>query len=106
MGTRRGRLQWESLKLKLCKSSTPATRHSIITRSDLPFFSSNLLSLTHFRLGIETWLWEKEQSHRLFNFHDDYRILDKLQDVIGSSIISKKGPNNIALHKASYYDDR
>ena len=57
-------------------------------------------------MAIETWIWEKEQSHRLFNFHDDYKILDKLTDVIGSSIISKKGSNNVVMHKASYYDDR
>jgi len=24
---------------------------------------------------IETWIWEKEQSHRLFNFQEGYRIL-------------------------------
>ncbi len=27
-------------------------------------------------------------------------------DVIGSSIISKKGPNNVVMHKASFHDDR
>jgi hypothetical protein len=35
-------------------------------------------------LEIETWVWEKEQSHRLFNFHDGYKVLDKKQIVIGS----------------------
>ena len=50
---------------------------------------------------VETWLWEKEQSHRLFNFHEGYRVLDipgsfgTEMDVCGSNIIRKHGPNDI-----------
>lgn len=46
-----------------------------------------------------TWLWEKEQSHRLFNFHEGYRVTDEAADggtkVIGSYVIQKNGPNEI-----------
>jgi len=50
---------------------------------------------------VETWLWEKEQSHRLFNFHEGYRVLDipdqlgTDQEILGSNIIKKFGPNDI-----------
>ena len=58
------------------------------------------------KVMIETWMWEKEQSHRLFNFHEGYKIYDpkkkervspkrkrgKLEaEVIGCHIISKDG---------------
>ena len=74
------------------------------------------------QLLMETWLWEKEQSHRLFNFHDGYRVVDKGSldgqngndsnlmrclgvkaakrtecSIIGSHIIQKNGPNDILL---------
>lgn len=57
---------------------------------------------------IETWLWEKEQSHRLFNFHEGYRILtdggaDAGTEVIGSKIIRKAGANDVHFQQASEY---
>lgn len=30
------------------------------------------------KLMVETWVWEKEQSHRLFNFHEGYSIFDPI----------------------------
>jgi hypothetical protein len=36
---------------------------------------------------MEVWLWEKEQSHRLFNFHEGFRVDETPYDLIGSSII-------------------
>ena len=35
-------------------------------------------------LMIRTWIWEKEQSHRLFNFHEGYRPIPKLERLVGS----------------------
>ena len=60
---------------------------------------------------IETWLWEKEQSHRLFNFHEGYRILEDYNngskstnvEIIGSHVIKKNGPNDIQFLKASEF---
>jgi Golgi nucleoside diphosphatase len=34
---------------------------------------------------MEAWLWEKEQSHRLFNFHEGFRIDQNNYEIIGSS---------------------
>ena len=73
------------------------------------------------KLMIETWIWEKEQSHRLFNFQEGYRILkndeyagynkqdyfsglssDSTQiDILGCHIIKKNGTNDIVVQKAS-----
>lgn len=78
---------------------------------------------------LETWLWEKEQSHRLFNFQDGYRIVDKSNEenqnssafmrcmglnmsrrtecaIIGSHIIQKNGPNDVLLQQANEYKER
>ena len=61
------------------------------------------------KLMIETWLWEKEQSHRLFNFHEGYRILsdadgpDGSTEVIGSKIIRKAGANDVCFQQASEF---
>ena len=77
---------------------------------------------------METWLWEKEQSHRLFNFQEGYRIVDKQNDgasnsgslltcigldsnrtetcIIGSHIIQKNGPNDILLQQASEFKEQ
>jgi len=53
------------------------------------------------KLMIETWLWEKEQSHRLFNFHEGYRKYDEYNnqdtEIVGSSIIKKNGANDISF---------
>lgn len=58
---------------------------------------------------IETWLWEREQSHRLFNFHEGYRKLEGSingeHEVIGSHIIQKNGPNDILFLQASEYKE-
>ena len=35
-------------------------------------------------LSVNTWIWEKEQSHRLFNFSEGYRILPKTERLVGS----------------------
>ena len=35
-------------------------------------------------LTIQTWIWEKEQSHRLFNFAEGYRIIPKAERLVGS----------------------
>lgn len=54
------------------------------------------------KLLVETWLWEREQSHRLFNFHEGYRKLEDgfnmHTELIGSHIIGKNGPNDILFH--------
>ena len=80
---------------------------------------------------LETRLWEKEQSHRLFNFHDGYRILktknvdekdrkvpsclnclgidnrdETEQEIIGSNIIRKDGANNIQVDSAHEYKEK
>lgn len=57
------------------------------------------------RLNIETWLWEKEQSHRLFNFHDEFRVQDKQLVVVGSTIVSRKGANMVGSVKASEHEN-
>ena len=67
---------------------------------------------------VETWLWEKEASHRLFNFHQGYRILDRNSllnrqkgsnsefELIGSDIIQKNGANDIQFLKSSEHKDK
>ena len=71
---------------------------------------------------IETWLWEKEQSHRLFNFHEGYRVFDTVNlryslngttsggtsseiELIGSHVIAKNGSNDIQFLPASQYSE-
>eukprot|EP00347_Sterkiella_histriomuscorum_P015483 403356858 len=58
------------------------------------------------KLLAETWLWEKEQSHRLFNFHDGFRIYDQNLEIVGSSLILKRGQSDIYVKKASMYQDK
>ena len=54
------------------------------------------------KLSIETWLWEKEQTHRLFNFHDGCRKLENPGggyqiDIVGSHVIKKNGRNDVSF---------
>lgn len=68
------------------------------------------------KLSFEVWLWEKEQSHRLFNFQDGYRVDENNYQLIGSSkllliifnlnldIITKKTDGNIEVVRASNYE--
>ena len=62
------------------------------------------------KLMVETWLWEKEQSHRLFNFHEGYRKYDDYSnqdtEIIGSYIIKKNGPNDISFLQASEHKEK
>lgn len=57
-----------------------------------------------------TWLWEKEQNHRLFNFHEGYRkysdYSNKDTEIIGSSIIKKNGNSDILFLQASEYKEK
>lgn len=55
------------------------------------------------KLSVTTWLWEKEASHRLFNFHDGYRVLDSPEEITGCNIIRKNGVNDILFMQASEY---
>ena len=54
-------------------------------------------------LTVTTWIWEKEQSHRLFNFSEGYRILPKSERLVGSYIIRKDGQSNVKFERASTY---
>ena len=55
------------------------------------------------KLSITTWLWEKEASHRLFNFHDGYRVLGNPAELTGCNIIRKNGVNDILFMQASEF---
>lgn len=55
------------------------------------------------KLSVTTWLWEKEASHRLFNFHDGYRVMNKPEELIGCNMIRKNGVNDILFMQASEY---
>ena len=57
---------------------------------------------------VQTWLWEKEQSHRLFNFHDGYRKYEEKKnggftELIGCHIIRKNGFNSLEFLQASEF---
>lgn len=62
------------------------------------------------KLTIQTWLWEKEQNHRLFNFQEGYRKYDEYNnkdtEIIGSHVIKKNGMNDILFMQASDYKDK
>ena len=49
------------------------------------------------KLSLETWLWEKEQNHRLFNFHEGFRIYDESLNIIGSNYLLKMGKSAVKL---------
>mmetsp|Transcript_33673 Transcript_33673/g.52003 ORF Transcript_33673/g.52003 Transcript_33673/m.52003 type:complete len:196 (+) Transcript_33673:833-1420(+) len=58
---------------------------------------------------VTSWLWEKEQSHRLFNFHEGYRVFEDSSsgktttevELIGCNVIHKNGSNDIVFKSAS-----
>jgi len=58
------------------------------------------------KLQITTWLWQKEQNHRLFNFSEGYKVRDKVETIVGSAIVTKDIENqNVIFNKPSQLDD-
>ena len=41
-------------------------------------------SQIHTHLEVKTWIWEKEASHRLFNFSEGYVELPERKKMVGS----------------------
>ena len=66
-------------------------------------FGKKTREMINCKLCITTWLWEKEASHRLFNFHDGYRVLDNPAELTGCNIIRKNGVNDILFMQASEF---
>lgn len=71
-----------------------------------------------------TWVWEKEQSHRLFNFSEGYKVLPRAKEIIGSrkyfcshqkklaylfvfclDVLLKKGNSDVNFQKASQFKE-
>ncbi len=59
-----------------------------------------------YRLTCEVWLWEKEQSHRLFNFQEGYRVDEQRYQIVGSNVIVKRDDGEIQVLRAREYEQQ